>query len=193
MAVAILLGVGAYLRPHELTMVQPEDFSPPTRNVSEHWSLIICPQSRGITTKTGAMDDSVVLDCKWQQWMTPLWSALAGAPRGKPVWIFTYPELVKQFKLTCSRLGIPAVPYMMRHSGPSIDRALKFRPLDEVRKRGRWASHKSVVRYEKAARLSKAWHDLPAASQKRCEALDARLEELLLQGAGRAASGTGRR
>ena len=100
---------------------------------------------------------------------------------------------MKQFKETCGRLGVPAVPYMMRPSGPSIDRAQQFRPLDEVRKRGRWASHKSVVRYEKAARLSKAWHDLAAATQMQREALDARLEELLLRGAGRAASGTGRR
>ncbi|CAK0895711.1 unnamed protein product [Prorocentrum cordatum] len=139
------------------------------------------------------MDDSVVLNCKRQQWMTPLWAALAGAPRGKPVRTFTRPELAKQFRETRSQLGAPAVPYMMRHSGPSIDRALQFRPLDDARKRGRWASRKSVARHEKAARLSKAWHDLALASQRRCEALDARLEEQLLRGAGRGASGTARR
>ncbi|CAK0903264.1 unnamed protein product [Prorocentrum cordatum] len=173
--------------------VQPEDLAPPTRDESGHWSLIICPQTRGVAAKTGAMGDSVVLDCKWQQWMTPLWAALAGPPRGKPVWTFACPELTNQFTETCSQLGAPAVPYMMRRSGPSIDRALQFRPLDEVRKRGRWASRKSVVRYEKAARLSKAWHDLPLASQRRCEALDARLEELLLRGAGCGARSTARR
>ena len=139
------------------------------------------------------MDDSVILDCKWQQWVTPVWAALAGAPRGKPARAFTYPELVKRFKETCTRLGAPAAPHMIRHSGPSIVRTQQFRPLDEARKRGRWARHKSVVRYEKAARLSQARHDLSAAAQSQCEALEARFEELLLRGAGRAPSGTERR
>ena len=83
------------------------------------------------------MDDSVILDCKWQRWLTPLWAALAGAPRRIPAWAFTHPELVEQFKRTRTRLGAPAVPFMTRHGGPSIDRAQQFRPLDEVRKRGR--------------------------------------------------------
>ncbi|CAK0863166.1 unnamed protein product [Prorocentrum cordatum] len=194
MAAPALLGVGPYLRPHELMKIQPEDLPPPpARGASGHLSLVICPQNRGITTKTGAMGDIAALDCKWQLEPTPLWSALAGAPQGKPVWAFTCPELARKFKETRSQLGAPAPPDMMRHSGPSIDGALQLRPLDEVRKRGRWVSRKSVVRYETAARLSKAWHDLPLATRTRCEALDARLEELLLRGASRAAGGTERR
>ena len=46
-------------------------------------------------------------------------------------------------------------PYQTRHSGPSIDRAKKLRTLHEVQKRGNWRSTTSVLRYEKAGRLSK--------------------------------------
>ena len=179
MAVAALLGAGAYFRPRELMTAQPEDLAPPTRDASHHWSPAICPQTRGVTTKTGARDDSVILDCKWQHWAAPLWAALEGAARGKPVWTFTYPELGKQFEDACSRLGVPAVPYMMRRSGPSIDREQQFGPLDEVRKRGRWASHKSVSRYEKEARLTESWNHLPLHTRVLLEACESHLEDVL--------------
>ena len=65
------------------------------------------------------------------------------------------------------------VPYQTRHSGPSIDRSRGDRTAEEVRKRGRWKSHRSVQRYEKAAKLAKTWSLLPAAIRAvlvRCEA-----------------------
>ena len=168
------------MRPHELMQVQPEDLSPPSRSVMNDWSLLVCPQERGARTKTGAVDDSVTLDCKWLNWMAPVWAALARAPHGRPVWTFTYAQLVAKFKNACLALDVSAVPYMMRHSGPSIDRAGNYRNIEEIRKRGRWASHKSVVRYEKAGRLSKAWHDLPAVTREKCMQSEVLLEATVL-------------
>jgi len=110
-----------------------------------------------------------------------------------PAWALTYPNREVQFKQACSRFGIPAVPSRKRRSGSSIDRALQFRSLGGVRRKRRRVRRKSIVHYEKTAGLSKAWHYRPADSQKHFKALDARLEGLLPQGAGRAASGTERR
>ena len=45
--------------------------------------------------------------------------------------------------------------YSFRHGGPSHDRAIKFRSLGDIQKRGRWASPASVRRYEKAGRVQK--------------------------------------
>ena len=52
-------------------------------------------------------------------------------------------------------------PHVMRHSGPSNDRALHCRTIEEVQKRGRWLASTSLRRYEKSARLSRLVADLP--------------------------------
>ena len=70
-------------------------------------------------------------------------------------WNFTYLGFIKEFKKVREGLQLPdLVPYMCRHSGPSVDRANGWRSQEEVRKRGRWRAHRSMVRYEKAARLA---------------------------------------
>ena len=59
-----------------------------------------------------------------------------------------------EFKKTVRALGVPeAVPYQARHSGPSIDLALRRRELASAKKRGRWRTDRSLRRYEKAGRL----------------------------------------
>ena len=40
------------------------------------------------------------------------------------------------------------VPYMARHSGPSIDAALGTRTRKEIKDRGRWKADRSVFRYD---------------------------------------------
>lgn len=58
-------------------------------------------------------------------------------------------------KTSAKRLRIPdLILCSARHSGSSIDRANQWRTSDEVRKRGRWMAHRSLVRYEKAAHLA---------------------------------------
>lgn len=70
------------------------------------------------------------------------------------VWKFDYSEYIAVFNACCQDLKLELVPYQARHSGPSIDRAAKTTDLDEVRKRGGWATRQSVARYEKAGRLA---------------------------------------
>ena len=76
------------------------------------------------------------------------------------MWDFEYGEYLSTFKAAANRLQINLSPYQTRHSGPSIDRAKKLRTLHEVQKRGNWRSNKSVLRYEKAGRLSLSYQNL---------------------------------
>ena len=72
------------------------------------------------------------------------------------------------------------MPYMARHSGPSIDWMSGLRDFLEIQKRGRWLQFKSVQRYEKAARLAEVTNSLSAASVAYMKVAEARLEAVLL-------------
>ena len=54
---------------------------------------------------------------------------------------------------------------MARHTGASLDRLEERIPLEEVRRRGRWTSDKSVKRYEKRATAQEVY--LSMADQQR--------------------------
>ena len=46
------------------------------------------------------------------------------------------------------------VPYQSRHSGASVDLCNNHRSIAEVKARGRWGSEKSMMRYNRAAKLA---------------------------------------
>ena len=73
-----------------------------------------------------------------------------------------------------------ATPYQTRRSGPSIDRARTYRSLLGVQKRGQWRAHKSVVRYEKSARLAKSWECLDANFKAHAEWCEQKFGGILL-------------
>ena len=96
------------------------------------------------------------------------------------LWSFSYTDFLREFKLGAASLGSPStVPYMMRHSGPSIDRAQQARPMLEVQRRGQWRSTRSLDRYEKVARVAKSFTDLPMASQLHLTECERRVEDIL--------------
>ena len=68
----------------------------------------------------------------------------------------------------------------LRHSGPSIDRARNWRSLHEVQKRGSWKAHKSVLRYEKAARLSLSYQSLPQSLRDYVDTCELQVGDVLL-------------
>ena len=75
-----------------------------------------------------------------------------------------------------------AQPYSTRHSGAITDRATNERPLDVVRKRGRWKQMSSVVRYDKTGRVNNAWHALDAEVKACCLEAARRIMGVLLAG-----------
>ena len=181
MAVMTLVMVSAYLRPGEAMGLRRSSLVPPARQISATWSLLICPEEKPQRTKTGASDDSIALDTPWLAWLDPVLKALRGAGDSSSIWPFSYPEYLHKFKEAQVRLGLSGiVPYQARHSGPSIDRACKARTQEEVRKRGRWQSHRSLVRYEKHARLGAVHHSLSPLQQQHFSECERLIEAVVL-------------
>ena len=132
-------------------------------------------------SKTGTADDSITLDSPYLKWLDPIWQVLSVERRNRSLFTFDYPEVLQGLKRAVKYWKCGAiVPYQWRHSGPSIDRAMGWRPLAEVQKRGRWVSQKSVARYEKGARLGVAWTELDVVTRNRTLECEKHLPDLVL-------------
>jgi hypothetical protein len=129
----------------------------------------------------GVYDETIMLDSAWLTWMGPIYEALKSGPQDLPLFSFSYPEFVKEFGHVNEDLKMEGVvPYQMRHSGPSVDRCRELRTSLEVQRRGRWKTIKSLLRYERAARMAREWHSYSARQQTLFESCEAALEALML-------------
>mmetsp|Transcript_86301 Transcript_86301/g.155446 ORF Transcript_86301/g.155446 Transcript_86301/m.155446 type:complete len:480 (-) Transcript_86301:300-1739(-) len=180
MGIFNLVQVSTYARPGELIRLTRSSLIPPTQGVTKYWSLLLSPEEKVERSKTGSSDDSLLLDSPWLQWLGPALHVMKQGPAEENLWGFDYPQYVKQFRNCCQDLQIHVVPYQARHSGPSIDRARVLRTQDEVQKRGRWASHKSLARYEKAARLASTYNQLSLLQRTLFQACEDHIEAIVL-------------
>ena len=132
-------------------------------------------------SKTGAFDDTVVLDHPRRQWLGEL--LLAVVDKAHPGRLLLPAVNARDFsrhlKQVASSLGITVVPYMARHGGASDDRATKVRTLDEVRKRGRWLSESSTRRYEKHGKLQGRLAKMPRGLLQHREACAAAVADVM--------------
>ena len=95
-----------------------------------------------------------------------------------------YLEFADGFARGAEAIGVALVPYQARHSGASIDAANNVRGLPSIQKRGRWASKKSVQRYEKAGRLQDTWRDLSAQQKEHFKLCAESLRTVMLENRG---------
>ena len=153
---------------------------PPTRAVTQHWSVLIAAQELGVPTKTGAMDDSLLLDTPSFKWMDTIWRQLTQAPTEELLFPVTYREWYDNITQSAALLGLQLVPYQLRHSGASHDRLKNVRPPGDVLKRGRWRSLKSVARYERHASVGIEFRKLAEHMQDHCVTCESQLEAVFL-------------
>ena len=185
MGMAVLLCVSCYLRPGELMGLTRASLVRPASCISKHWCLLLFPSEGVERSKTGTTDDSIAVDSEYLSWAGPIWEALTEGDPKSFLWTFTYPQFLKQIRLAISAWNLgEVVPYQMRHSGPSIDRAANRRTLLDCQKRGRWKSWQSVTRYEKSARLSAFWNRLPEATKTGLQTCERRLPQFMLEHVG---------
>lgn len=181
MALFTILGLASYARPSELLACKVFSLVPPTRQVTDRWSLLLCAEELGRPSKTQEFDDSVLLDTPYLlPWAPVLLKELRAQPMDRPLWDFSYSDYFHVFSQIAKTLKLEVTPYHLRHSGPSIDRSRNIRSLLEVQKRGRWKSHKSVTRYERAARLAANFRELPVAIQRHCLHAESVLGDVML-------------
>ena len=184
MAVLTLLLVDGYLRPCDAFPLTASQLLPPATGIARTWALLLFPSEIGATSKTGESDDTILLDSAHLQWLNPVWQVLHDQEPDALLFPFGYAMYTTEFKKAATAMGVPdAVPYQARHSGPSIDLALRRRELGAAKKRGRWKTDRSLRRYEKAGRLLRV-ADRWTAAQRSHFNRSAELVEALILGRG---------
>ena len=153
-AIAVLVAVECYLRPSEVLGLRRSGLLPPTQQGVPHWVVLLFPDAGVERSKVGSSDDTIPLDSRRMPWIGAVCQSLAVGPPEEKVFKQDYPAFARSFKVAARALGIDLVPYQMRHSGASLDRAKGLRTLEATQKRGRWTSLASVRRYEKHGRLN---------------------------------------
>lgn len=181
MGLFVVLTVSSYARPSELLRCTTHCLVRPAASALNEWALLLAIEEDKVPTKTGEYDHSVPLDSAYlRPWCPVLLEALKKQHPSTPLWDFGYGEFLACFKHASANLSLELSPYQTRHSGPSIDRAKNYRSLHEVQKRGGWKAHKSVLRYEKAGRLSLSYQSMPAHIRTYCDLCEAQLGEVFL-------------
>ena len=168
-AAALALQADAYLRPSEAVGLSSSSVVFATAGqacrgaLADAVALSIAPFEEGVPAKTGAFDDTVLLGTFGNRsWVREV---ARGAFREGP--LFPGLDLTRYergFQRITRRLGITKLgitPHVVRHSAPSTDLLNEAISLPELKKRGRWASDRSVNRYGKAGRLLIAMRKVP--------------------------------
>ena len=182
---AIYIGflVIGYFRPSEALTLQRRDVQRPVRGVSKRWHALLFPEDRPLRSKVYAANDSVELSSRFATWWDRVLEVLVPGDPCSLLFPFGYQTFLKTWHQVMKELPLRMVPYEARHSGPSIDSALGLRTRKEVQEQGRWSSDKSVLRYERKARLTMSLNKLTPAWRNYAETCESRLEALLLRGA----------
>jgi integrase len=181
-AVGILVMVCGYLRVKELLSLTVGQFQRPSGQGLRSWAVMLFPSSGSLTSKTGQQDDSVPLDSPLITFLAVVFELFRKMPPGRKLVDLSYINFYKLIQGAAGSLGIPILASLGRHSGASIDRASGFRTLDEVQRVGRWASRKSMLRYEKMGRLNESWNGLSDEVRAHCQRCEFQLRSSLLDG-----------
>ena len=143
------VGSGAVLSSQRV--FRGQETVPPNRHTMKHWSLLIFYQrDLNARAKTALQDICVVLDTLLDALLN---KARHGADHRKTQDALelppSSPSPYHEEEHSAKRLGLEdrVSPCQTRHSGRSIDRAGKFRTLDEVRQRGAWTSMQITIQF----------------------------------------------
>ena len=173
MALCWLVMVDAYLRPSEAVDLKSGQVIPRQRGLGHglhHTALHLNPDYLQRPSKTGELDESVLLSREWVG--RALEKHAQSIPYGRRLWDFNLEQLRKEFLASATTAGVQflnPVLYMGRHSGASLDRLERRYSLEEVRKRGRWRSQATVARYEKKALIQDVLHRMRAVDKAFCK------------------------
>ena len=129
---------------------------------SEQVAFFLAPKEVEQTTKTGHLDDSLLVGRinKDHGFVFSLVLELKRqAMRASVLSLFPNPTLkIYRERLHASAMcrgytHVKISPHLMRHGGPSTDVIEQLIGLEDVQKRDHWHSFHSVTRYEKHAKL----------------------------------------
>jgi hypothetical protein len=172
----VWLCLDGYLRESECIQIQASDVV----ELEGRTAILLGAAERGERVKTGR-NQTISLDWQGTKEMVRrrckrggrLFNLTAAKYRG--AWLKAIATI--QTWDECSEFTA-GPPHSVRHTGASRDMYVQYRSLDQIQKRGRWTSWKSVNRYAKP-------HSWMAAQTRTLPAIRRRGEELLLWRGGR--------
>ena len=165
-AIAVSLQLHTYLRPSEVVTLQHHQLCPPVKggmHSYDQWAIVVAPQDMQMTTKTGEVDDSILIDNRICPWLSRVLSLLHKPGSRNAVFPgLSLSKYENQFKqaMTAMELPLALTPHVVRHSGPSNDFYHRRKTIKQIQKQGRWAAFKSCRRYEKSGLIMQAWSRL---------------------------------
>ena len=179
MGLWVLVGAAGYLRPGENMRLRGRDFIRPVGGQVRLWTILVCSSELEVPSKVGEFDDSIVWDHAELQFMTRVFGKFA-EKNEELAWRFSYHHLCAMFGEVVAELRVQnMVPYSLRHSGASWDATSGRRSLQGIQKRGRWKSHKSLVRYEKSGRIGVEYAKIPVEVRTWMERCVSRLPHIV--------------
>ena len=175
-AAALLLQFDTYGRPSEILnlrgvdLIEPDSFA--TGAFGDHFAIVIAAADSGRRTKTGHVDNTVLVGDRIRVFMREVvWLLKRCTARPDDlVFPFSLPEYEAEVRKAAEHLGLGhlrVTPHTMRHGGPSHDAWVRVRDLKEIQARGHWESFNSVRRYEKHAKLLRVLQRVPAELRKK--------------------------
>ena len=120
-----------------------------------------------MTSKVGAQDECMVFDNPEFDLVLPLLERLfKTVPAGKPLFPLSTVQWQEAVRAAARRrfpsLAAPTL-YQLRHGGASHEALTQFRNSEDLMRRGRWHSLRSVKRYEKGGRVNQVLQALTPA------------------------------
>lgn len=139
-AVALLTSFDTYIRPGALMQLQVGDvLRPLDRPDMYRWGLQLFPQERGVLSKTGTQDDTVLFG----SFDINMGALMKMTIEGRRDDELLFPQGMRSYNLdfkdAARLLGLGPlnlVTYQARHGGATRDILMQRREMEEVRKRG---------------------------------------------------------
>jgi hypothetical protein len=178
MALLLLTMFACYFRPGEAMNLAESQLVRPSQGFQKY-AINLHSSDQAQSSKMGLQDESIMLDSKTLPKLGMWLARISGAMPAAQLFKTQPVHFNAAWKAALVAIGLPAnyaVPYQLRHSGPSHDRLLEHRPLDEVKQRGRWKSDSSVKRYEAHALVQQEFQKLSLAIRLRAHRAASELE-----------------
>jgi hypothetical protein len=156
MGLGVWMMVVCYLRVRELLSLKLGQILRPTGQGVQALALLLFPIERMATSKTGATVEAATLGSPRIQLLNPVFDMLARLNPQENLVDMAYIDFYRNFTQAATALSIPVTASMTRGSEASMDRAAGLSTLAEIQRLSRLAARKSVVWYEKPARLNQS-------------------------------------
>ncbi|CAK0882192.1 unnamed protein product [Prorocentrum cordatum] len=143
-------------------------------------AVVMGDNNHSRVTKTGLQDDTVLIDSESRVGVAGAFVAVVRAAnkarQGRLMFLHTYASYNRTLKKAAAAVGLlsKVTAHLPRHGGPSEDYLRGARSLADIQARGRWASVRSVQRYQKSRRALASFCRLSTAVKAEAKRAEAR-------------------